>query len=104
ALHANRGPTLIHNGSTDDVVEIENHGPDFFRDLRARTVAAAGGEKNVFTYGFTADGGHRPYFITRPVATWLNEQLRFPGWAAISADETLIGDWARTNEIGRAHV
>ena len=27
----------------------------------------------MFDYGFAPDGGHRPYFLTRPVATWLNQ-------------------------------
>jgi dienelactone hydrolase len=91
ALHARM---LIHNGSTDDVVKIEEHGPDFFRDMRERTVKMLGRDTNVFTYSFTSDGGHRPYFITRPVAVWLNEQLHFPSWKAISDSESHISEWA----------
>ena len=38
ALNAMRGPTFIYNGATDEVVAIPEHGEDFFRDLRARTI------------------------------------------------------------------
>ncbi len=98
ALNARRGPMLIHNGSTDEVVAIPSHGEAFFRDLRARTIALLGTGSNVFDYSFTPDGGHRPYFITRPVAEWLNAQLRFPAWDAISHDETKISEWAQKND------
>jgi dienelactone hydrolase len=98
ALSAQHASMLIHNGSTDDVVSIENHGPEFFRDMRERTVKLMGGDKNVFTYSFTPDGGHRPYFVTPPVAAWLNEQLHFPTWKAVSGDETHISEWAERNK------
>lgn len=81
ALHAERGPTLVYNGSGDKVVDIPGHGPDFFADLKRRTVARRHGkDKDVFTYEFLPGGGHRAYFLTKPVAVWLNEQLRFPRW------------------------
>jgi hypothetical protein len=99
ALNAERGPTLIHNGSTDEMVAIPSHGEDFFRDMRERTIQKLGDAKNVFTYSFTPGGGHRPYFVTKPVGIWLNEQLHFPNWEAISRDETKIGDWAQANGV-----
>jgi dienelactone hydrolase len=99
ALHALRGPTLIHNGSSDEVVEIPSHGESFFRDLRARTAQLLGSGNNLFEYGFTPDGGHRPYFLTRPVATWLHRQLRFPNWNAIAGQETHISRWAQANHV-----
>jgi dienelactone hydrolase len=99
ALNARRGSTLIYNGSTDEVVAIPEHGEDFFRDMRARTIKLLGSDKNVFEYGFTPDGGHRPYFVTRPVAEWLNRQLQFLRWDAIAHDETKIGDWANQHDV-----
>lgn len=99
ALNALRGPMLIHNGSTDEVVAIPTHGPEFFRDLRARTIKLLGTDANVFDYSFTPNGGHRPYFLTRPVAEWMNEKLHFPDWTAISGYETKIADWAAKNHV-----
>jgi dienelactone hydrolase len=99
ALNARRGPMLIYNGSTDEVIAIPEHGESFFRDMRDRTVKLLGSHKNVFEYGFTPDGGHRPYFVTRPVAEWLNRQLRFQSWDSIAHDETKIGDWAEKNGV-----
>jgi dienelactone hydrolase len=99
ALNAKRGAMLIHNGSADDVVTIGTGAPNFFADLRARTIKLLGSDKNVFEYSFTPDGGHRPYFVTNPVAEWLNKRLHFPSWDAISHDETKIGDWAKENGV-----
>ena len=39
-----------------------------------------GSAQNVFEYGFEPGTGHRPYFVTRPVALWLQAQLHFPNW------------------------
>ena len=36
--------------------------------------------KTFLISGFTPGGGHRPWFLTRPVALWLNEKLKFPDW------------------------
>jgi dienelactone hydrolase len=99
ALNALRGPMLIYNGGTDEVVAIPTHGEAFFPDLRARTAALLGSNGNIFDYGFAPDGGHRPYFMTRPVAEWLNRQLHFPNWQAIAAKETKISDWAGSNHV-----
>lgn len=99
ALNADRGPLLIHNGSADEVVRIPSHDEAFFKDMRERTIKLVGSDHNVFSYSFTPEGGHRPYFVTRPVATWLNEQLHFPNWPAISASETHISEWAAANHV-----
>ena len=104
ALSALRGPMLIHNGSTDEVVGIPTHGADFFRDLRERTTKLLGNSQDVFDYSFTPGGGHRPYFVTRPAAEWLNTQLHFLNWNAISHDETRISDWARANNAPIDHL
>ncbi len=99
ALNALRGPMLIWNGSTDEVVAIPTHGEEFFRNLHRRTIELLGSTHNVFDYGFTPGGGHRPYFLTKPVAEWLNDKLRFPNWSAVSNQETKIADWAAANHV-----
>ena len=56
----------------------------------------------MFEYGFVPGVGHRPYFVTRPVALWLERQLDFPNWTAESIarqPETHIGDWARREGV-----
>ncbi len=80
ALNAKRGPTLVYNGSADNVVDISNHGEEFFSKLHQQTVALLGSKKGVFDYEFFPNGGHQPYFLTKPVAFWLNEKLKFPNW------------------------
>ena len=102
ALDAKRGPTLVWNGSADEVVDIPHHGQDFFEDLRKRTITELGSSKDVFGFGFTAGGGHRPYFVTKPVAEWLEEKLKFPNWTRKQVDatpETHISEWAAKNGI-----
>jgi len=102
ALNAKRGPTLVWNGSADEVVDIPHHGQQFFDDLRARTAALLGTSKDIFDFGFTPDGGHRPYFLTRPVALWLEEKLKFPNWTKKDIQampETHISEWAAKNRL-----
>ncbi len=96
ALQAQRGPALVFNGSADEVVQIPTHGPDFFADLRARTIHLAGANNNVFEYAFEPGGGHRPYWVTKPVALWLHKELQFPNWTKGSLEkmaETHISEW-----------
>ncbi len=100
ALAAQHAAVLIHNGSTDEVVNIPTHGESFFRDMRDRTAKLLGPDaKKAFEYSFTPEGGHRPYFITRPVAEWLNKELHFPTWDAIAHDQTHISEWAAKNNV-----
>jgi dienelactone hydrolase len=97
ALHAKRGPTLVFNGTTDNVVDIPHHGQDFFESLRKQTIATLGSSKDVFDFAFTPDGGHRPYFLTKPVALWLQEKLNFPNWTKKQVQampETHLSEWA----------
>jgi dienelactone hydrolase len=101
-LHAARGATLVLNGTDDAVVAVSKMGPAFFEDLRRRTVALHGGERNVFAFGFTQGGGHRPYFLTRTAALWLEDHLDFPNWSreSIAAmGETRISEWAARNGL-----
>jgi dienelactone hydrolase len=101
-LHARRGATLIWNGDQDTVVAIPKMGASFFEDLRERTIARHGSEINVFDFGFTPGGSHRPYFITRPVAEWLERHLHFPNWTSQSVakmPETHIMEWATQHNV-----
>jgi dienelactone hydrolase len=102
-LHALRGRTFVFNGTADRVVASEPLGPEgFFQDLRKRTIAMYGHEKSVFEYGLVPDTGHRPYFVTRPVAQWLARQLRFPNWTEAEIarlPETHVGEWARREHV-----
>jgi dienelactone hydrolase len=98
ALHAARGRTLIFNGDEDEVVAIPRMGEPFFQDLRRRTIALRGTAENIFDYDFEKGTSHRPYFITRPVALWLERTIDLPNWteASIAAMPlSRIGDWAK---------
>lgn len=82
-LHAARGPLLIYNGLGDHVVDIPRHGPEFFQSLRERTIRWHGSSAGVFETGFAGTNcSHRPYWLTRPVVEWLNQQIHFPNWTA----------------------
>ncbi|MFB3906208.1 MAG: LamG-like jellyroll fold domain-containing protein [Acidobacteriota bacterium] len=102
ALHASRGPTLVFNGLEDTVVAIPTHRESFFRALRDRTVQLRTTDEGVFEAQFVPDASHRPFFVTKQVALWLEEQLDFPNWhgALIRAmAETHIGEWAKANAV-----
>ena len=102
ALQAEEGPTLAWNGLDDTVVDIPHSGQAFFQDLHDRTVAVHGSAKNVLEFGFNPVGGHRPYFLTKPVALWLQRQLHFPNWteAGIRAmPETHVNAWGKANGV-----
>jgi dienelactone hydrolase len=102
ALHAKRGPTLVFNGTADQVVDITHHGQGFFETLHQQTIAALGSSKDVFDFAFTPDGGHRPYFVTKPVALWLEEKLKFPDWTKKQIQampETHISEWMVKNRL-----
>ena len=102
ALEAKRGPTFIFNGTNDTVVAIPTHGPDFFDDLRKRTIAELGSDKNVFTTYFDPGASHRPAWVTKIAAQWLTDNLHFANWKSgqIAALPTIrIGDWAAKNGV-----
>ena len=94
---------MIFNGLGDTAVGIPSHGEKFFKDMQSRAMQLHGSLTNIFEYGFAPTNcGHRPYWLTKPVATWLEKQFDFPNWTAgkISAmPEIKIGDWAKTNDI-----
>ena len=90
--------TLIWNGSADTVVDIPNHGPAFFGAMKAQS-------NNAFEYGFTPGGGHRPYFLTKPVALWLEKKLDFPNLPESEIEampETHIATWAADHHLAGA--
>ena len=102
ALHASRGPTLIYNGPEDTTVAIPTYGEAHLRAVRDRTEKLRTTDQGLFEIAFHPGTGHRPYFVTRPVALWLERQLDFPQWtpAAIeSLPETHIAAWARQNAV-----
>jgi hypothetical protein len=95
-LHAARGATLIINGTADDVVSVDRMGADFFADLRQRTIALHGGDRGVFDVQWIPGAGHRPHWLTRQAALWLEGHLQFPNWTEASVarmPETHILEW-----------
>ncbi len=97
ALHAARGPALVWNGRADEVVGIPHTQEPFFEDVRTRAAKLRGATDGLFEFGFTDGGSHRPYFVTKPVALWLERQLDFPNWSEASIHtmpETHIAEWA----------
>lgn len=104
ALHQRSGPTLILNGRLDALVGAPHHFEPFFADLNERIAAISGTRVNLPESRFIEGVGHRPSWITRPAAVWLQEQLRFPNWTVTSIGsmgESHISEW--TKRTG-AHV
>ena len=97
ALNQRRGSTLIMNGTADPVIVSVNTQEPFFARLRERTAAVSGTSAGLFeTYWFPG-AGHRPNFVTRPAALWLEQQLHFPNWTEDkirSAGEVKVSEWA----------
>lgn len=104
ALHASRGPTLVINGLEDTTVGIpqRRHGEAFFRELQQRVAKLRGRASPVFDVKFVPNVGHRPFFVTKPVALWLEEHLDFPNWTRATIErlpETHISEWAASNQV-----
>jgi dipeptidyl aminopeptidase/acylaminoacyl peptidase len=95
AMHAARGATLIYNGEEDTVVLPKNSDPKkLFRTLQQ------GGAK--FETMWEPAASHRPYFITKPAAQWLEKHLDFPSWTqqTIAAmNVTHIAGWAEKHAV-----
>jgi dienelactone hydrolase len=97
ALHQRAGETLVLNGGEDRLVAVSHHGPSFFTDLNARVAALTGAAQPPMETRFYAGVGHRPSWVNRDAAAWLNARLLFPNWRGKSIDslgETHIGAWA----------
>jgi dienelactone hydrolase len=102
ALHASRGATLVYNGLEDTTVAIPRFGEPYFKELQQRVVKLRGTPGRVFETGFVPGAAHRPYFVTKPVALWLEKQLDFPNWTEESIramPETHISEWAGQHGI-----
>ena len=57
---------------------------------------------NVFEVGFVTRRGHRPHFVTQPVAAWLERQVDFPNWREADIGKlpaTHISAWAQTEHV-----
>jgi len=102
ALHAARGPAFVYNGIQDSTVAIPRlGGKPFFDDIYNRTARLRGSTEGLFDYDFTG-GAHRPNFVTRPVALWLEKHLDFPNWTRSDIEAmpvTHISEWARQNGV-----
>jgi dienelactone hydrolase len=97
ALNQRRGPTLIMNGTMDQVVASVHADETFFSALRERTASLSGTHAGLFeTYWFPG-AGHRPNFVTRSAALWLYRQLNFPNWTEAriaSFGEVHVSEWS----------
>lgn len=102
ALNEERGPTFIINGTHDTLVDIPNHLEPYFQSLRDRVEALTGTSVNVFDTYFIPDVSHRPNWVTRPAALWLEKKLHFPNWTEKKIEampETHISEWAAENHV-----
>ena len=98
ALNQRRGPTLIMNGTADPVIVSVDTQEPFFAELRLRTAALSGTTVGLFETCWFSGAGHRPNFVTRPAALWLEQQLHFPNWTEDKVrafGEVHVGDWAQ---------
>ncbi len=102
ALHASRGSTLVFNGLEDTTVRIPQNAAEFFDNLRGRVARLRGNDDRIFETGFVPGVGHRPFFVTRAVALWLERTLDFPAWSEAGIrgmPETHVSEWARRERV-----
>jgi dienelactone hydrolase len=100
ASHQRAGQTLALNGVEDKLLGTPHHDAAFFDDLNTRIRALGGPTASKIEYKFYPGVGHRPSWVNRDAAEWLNERLHFPHWqhtSIASLGETRIGDWAKTS-------
>lgn len=98
ALNQRRGATLILNGAIDPLVARPHHFKPFFADLNVRVAAVTGSRTNLPESYFFPNVGHRPSWVTRRGALWLQNQLQFPDWSVAKIDAlgvTRVGTWAK---------
>jgi len=101
-LNARRGRTFILNGTNDTVVAIPEHGPAFFDDLRKRVIAMNGSPENVFQTYFDPGASHRPAWVLKVAAEWLDGVLHFRNWPPEEVARlpvVRIGDWAGASGV-----
>ena len=93
---------FLINGRADTLVDIPHHMEPFFDDARRRAEALSGTDKNIFETYFIPMVSHRPSWVTRPAALWLQKTLNFPAWTAAQINalpESHISDWAAKNNV-----
>jgi dienelactone hydrolase len=98
AMNTAHAKLLVMNGLADTTIDIPHHGPDFFRDLESRTRTLRGVRKDPFETVFIPQVGHRPSFVTRTAALWLNRQLHLKGTTQAQIEampETHIAEWVQ---------
>ena len=96
-LHALNGPTLIFNGKEDSVVNMPATQEPFFAALRQRIT-----RPGVLDTLWVDRASHRPYFVTRPAALWIEQHLDFPNWTRPQIEqmaETHIGPWSKERGV-----
>jgi len=94
--------TLIMNGTADGLITKFNEQQPWFDDLRARIAIPQLPNQHLPETIFYKDVGHRPSFVNRDAALWLNHQLHFPNWtdAQINAFPTITAHaWSARNNI-----
>jgi len=99
-LYSLHNYTLVYNGLEDTTVAIPQFGESNFRDLQIRTAKLNRGV--AFETMFHPGTGHRPYFVTKPVALWMEKYLDFPAWTAQQIEAmptTHISEWAKANGV-----
>jgi dienelactone hydrolase len=104
ALNAQRGPTLVMNGDVDGLIVKPHTDEAFFESLRDRTAAITGSRNNLPETVWFKGAGHRPNFVTRPAALWLEREVGLPLWTKASIEampESHVSEWAKTTG---AHV
>jgi hypothetical protein len=101
AMHSDHARTMVFNGTQDSTVAMTRM--DWraagFPDLRRR-VEALGAKP--FEVGWSEGTAHRPYFVTRPVAMFLERVLDFPLWTEaklLKMPMTIVGPWADANAV-----
>jgi dienelactone hydrolase len=98
ALHQRAGATLVLNGTEDNLVALPGHLQSFFADLNTRVVALGGSGIPPIDYRFYPGVGHRPSWVNRDAAEWLNARLQLPRWRNVKLDslgETHIAEWTQ---------
>ena len=106
ALRARSGPTLVLNGTQDSLITKFNEQEPFFVALRDRIATVTGSRTNLPETLWFPGAGHRPSWMTRPAAIWLDQQLHFPNWteSQIESFTTIRAvDWVTQTGVRISH-
>ena len=75
---------------------------ELFRTLRQRTIQLHGSCNGVYEHRMVPEASHRPFFVTRQVALWLEQQLDFAHWTKAEIETmptTHVSRWAQANGV-----